>query len=66
MRKNGIRRIPVVDKKDHLVGIVASDDLLMLLGKELNDLSQIITTETGKEAQIKRPMKKGVQLRTRV
>lgn len=42
MREHGVRRIPVVNKKEHLVGIVASDDLINLLGNEIYDLSQII------------------------
>lgn len=65
MRTNGIRRIPVVNKKDQLVGIIASDDLIKLLGSEINDLSQIITLETEKESHVKKPVNKKKQLTTR-
>ena len=45
MSQNGIRRMPVINKKDKLVGVVTSDDLLTLLGEEIQQLSQIIQSE---------------------
>ena len=38
VRTHGIRRIPVVDASGQVVGIVTSDELLVLVGKELSDL----------------------------
>jgi CBS domain-containing protein len=35
MRRHGVRRIPVVDEEGKVVGIVTSDDLLALLGREI-------------------------------
>jgi len=35
MRLHGVRRLPVVDERGDVVGIVTADDLLMLLGSEL-------------------------------
>lgn len=64
MRQNGVRRMPVVDKLDQLVGVITSDDLLMLIGEELNDLSQILASETNNEKNIKNPLTKGAQLRS--
>jgi len=52
MRSNGIRRMPVVDKNDQLVGIIAVDDLIQLLGSELNDLSQTFSLASKNEAII--------------
>lgn len=40
MHSRHIRRIPIVDQGDKVVGMVTLDDLLMLLGEELADLSQ--------------------------
>jgi CBS domain-containing protein len=38
VRSHGIRRIPIVDASGQVVGIVTSDELLVLVGKELSDL----------------------------
>jgi CBS domain-containing protein len=35
MRLHGIRRLPIIDQDRNLVGIVTSDDLLVMLGGEL-------------------------------
>lgn len=52
MKTNGIRRIPVLDKQSNLAGIICADDVLLLLSKELNDLSAIIGNELSREEQI--------------
>ncbi|MBT3979826.1 MAG: CBS domain-containing protein [Bacteriovoracaceae bacterium] len=62
MNKNGIRRIPVVNKKENLVGIVASDDLIKLLSEELSELSQIIPNNS----DIKRDVSKISETQKRV
>jgi CBS domain-containing protein len=41
MRVRGIRRVPVVNAKGALVGIVSADDLLEFLAEEMGDLSRI-------------------------
>jgi CBS domain-containing protein len=41
MRINGITRLPVVDKKNNLVGVVEVDDLLKLLNAELENLTKL-------------------------
>jgi CBS domain-containing protein len=33
--KSGVRRLPVVDKGGVLVGVIAIDDIMMLLGNEM-------------------------------
>ncbi|SMF94662.1 CBS domain-containing protein [Methylomagnum ishizawai] len=49
MRAQGVRRLPVVDGQGHLVGIVASDDLLELLAGELGQLAKIVNQERARE-----------------
>jgi CBS domain-containing protein len=45
MRERGVRRLPVVDGEDRLVGIVTLDDLLHFLGRELYNLAEGIKHE---------------------
>jgi CBS domain-containing protein len=42
----GIRRVPVVDDGDELVGIVSIDDLAVLLADEVDDLSQVVAKQS--------------------
>jgi CBS domain-containing protein len=48
MRQFGIRRLPVVNHRDELVGIVATDDVLRTLAAETQDIAITI----GRERQI--------------
>lgn len=41
MRRHGVRRVPVVDPRGALLGIVTFDDLVEVLGKEFADLGGI-------------------------
>lgn len=50
MRARGVRRVPVVNAQQHLVGIVSVDDLIDLFAEEMNDLSQIVAHEQQREA----------------
>jgi CBS domain-containing protein len=45
MRDCEVRRLPIVDKEDRLVGIVTLDDLLRFLGRELYNLGEGIKHE---------------------
>jgi signal-transduction protein with cAMP-binding, CBS, and nucleotidyltransferase domain len=56
MRNNGVRRMPVVDQRGLLVGIVAVDDLLELLAVEFNELSRIIAREHRREEKTRPPV----------
>jgi len=47
-----VRRIPVVDEMNHVVGIVSFDDLLSVLGREMYELSGITTR--AEEAELKK------------
>ncbi len=41
MRGKGIRRLPVVDDRNHLVGILTADDVTRFLAKQLADLTRL-------------------------
>ncbi|MFO1519269.1 MAG: CBS domain-containing protein [bacterium] len=43
MRRKGVRRIPIVDEGQSLVGILTMDDLLELLSEEMSHLSSIFS-----------------------
>jgi CBS domain-containing protein len=45
IRECGVRRLPIVDREDRLVGIVSLDDLLRVLGRELANLAEGIEHE---------------------
>jgi CBS domain-containing protein len=45
LRDYEVRRLPIVDKKEQLVGIVTLDDLLAVLGKEIFSLAEGIQHE---------------------
>jgi CBS domain-containing protein len=46
MREREVRRLPIVDREDRLVGIVTLDDLLRFFGRELYNLAEGIKHET--------------------
>jgi CBS domain-containing protein len=48
LSRRGVRRLPVVDAKGKLVGIVALDDLLMLLGSEMSHIASALASELGR------------------
>jgi CBS domain-containing protein len=54
MRDQGVRRMPVVGEDGSLIGILALDDLLKLLGEELGALARLVAREQGKEVQNRR------------
>jgi CBS domain-containing protein len=51
MRAKGVRRVPVVDARGALVGIVSADDFLDLLAEELSGLARMIASEQRREAK---------------
>lgn len=49
MRTKGIRRLPVVNDDNELVGILSVDDLIDLLSEQIVDLARLIAREQGRE-----------------
>lgn len=54
MSGKGVRRLPVVDEHTYLKGIVTLDDLLILLSKEINSISPLVTREQKNETSKRR------------
>lgn len=51
MRRHGVRRLPVVDQRDLLVGIITLDDLQEFLAMQLSELSKAVAYERRKEIE---------------
>jgi len=54
MRAKGVRRLPVVNNRGGLVGILTLDDLLELLAEELLSLAKLVKHEQKKESMSRR------------
>lgn len=54
MRQHGVRRIPVLDSRGGLIGIVSLSDLLEFLAEELSSLSKVEPREQAREARIRK------------
>jgi len=53
MRHEGVRRVPVIDKKDALVGIFSIDDMINLLAEQQMDIAGLIHNEQRNEARLR-------------
>ncbi len=53
MRHGGVRRLPVVDQRGVLVGIIAADDLVGVLADGLQDLARLTTYQGRLEASLR-------------
>ena len=49
MRERGVRRLPVVDGKGELAGVLAFDDFMQHFGAVMGDIAQVIGTERAVE-----------------
>jgi CBS domain-containing protein len=47
MRREGVRRVPIVDREGSIVGMVTLDDLLVLLAGELSSTASAIIDNRG-------------------
>jgi len=45
MCAKGVRRAPIVDSENNIVGIATADDLLILIAKEINKLAYLINKQ---------------------
>lgn len=55
MKNQEVRRMPVVDAKGNVIGVISFDDLLVILSKEMADLAEAATsaTQTAKAARLR-------------
>ena len=51
MRSQGIRRVPVVDAEETLIGILTVDDIVDLLGEIMVALAQLVDSQRRREAR---------------
>lgn len=49
MRSKGVRRVPVVGAKRHLIGVLAIDDLLQLLATDIGTMASIVGAQRQQE-----------------
>jgi CBS domain-containing protein len=49
MKGKGVRRLPVVNKTDVLVGILTVDDVIELITEQLGDIVTLISRENARE-----------------
>lgn len=49
MSAHGFRRLPVVDANEKLTGVISLDDVLVLLGKEMQNIATTLKKELEKE-----------------
>ena len=53
MRGHGVRRLPVVDEHDGLVGILAVDDVMRVLAEAMVDVSRTVPQQIEKERSVR-------------
>jgi CBS domain-containing protein len=54
MRSRGIRRLPIVNDENRLVGIVTIDDLLEVLAEELSGIARVVSREHMREGRVRK------------
>jgi len=55
MRGKGIRRLPVVDAHNHLVGVLTADDVTKFLAEELTEVARIAPRQVKREEVAREP-----------
>ncbi len=53
MRDHGVRRLPIIDTKGALVGVLSTDDTLELLTEGLNDIVRLVTHQRQREEHVR-------------
>lgn len=54
MRDLGVRRMPVVDQDESLVGLITMDDLVELFTEAMDNMNQLIKGEVRKESRLRK------------
>jgi CBS domain-containing protein len=54
MVAHGVRRIPVVDDEQYVVGIVSLDDMLRVHAEQATSLAQVVSKEQSREQRARR------------
>lgn len=54
MRTKAVRRLPVVDAKGSLVGVVTLDDMLEILAEQITNLVNVVTRQQKREARTRK------------
>jgi CBS domain-containing protein len=52
MQDGAFRRLPIIDKHRHLVGIVTLDDILLLFSEEMSQIGRVLERETPQAAAL--------------
>lgn len=53
MRSKGVRRVPVVDAKRSLIGVLAVDDLLPVLATGISTMASIVGSQRRQESDVR-------------
>ncbi|SFN65631.1 CBS domain-containing protein [Nitrosospira briensis] len=54
MRSKTVRRLPIVNEKSELIGILSLDDLLELLSEEMLAIAKLVNYQRQKETRLRR------------
>ncbi len=62
MRDNGVKRLPVVNADGSLCGVICADDLLSMMGDEINSLAKITEVQIKKERGLRAPVEMRIEM----
>ena len=54
MRNHGLRRLPVLDAQDHLLGMVTRDDVIEVLAQALELAASVVPASAARERQMRK------------